>query len=105
MKAFRVVGHYPASKKKQDFTIDVVASDKEDAEHRLYSHIGSRHRVQRRHITIESIDNDRRRKKEINRRKVPEAKRLETSGLTKASGKFAYFENNSQRSCFENDSL
>lgn len=56
MKAFRVVGHYPASKKKQDFTIDVVASDKEDAEHRLYSHIGSRHRVQRRHITIESID-------------------------------------------------
>jgi ribosomal protein L20A (L18A) len=56
MKAFRVVGHYPASKKKQDFTIDVVASDKEDAKHRLYSHIGSRHRVQRRHITIESID-------------------------------------------------
>ena len=57
MKAFRVVGHYPASKKKQDFTIDVVASDEEDARHRLYSHIGSRHRVQRRHITIESIEN------------------------------------------------
>ena len=56
MKAFRVVGHYPASKKKQNFTIDVVASNEEDARHRLYSQIGSRHRVQRRKITIESID-------------------------------------------------
>tara|TARA_B100000902_G_scaffold219136_1_gene208174 strand:+ start:5076 stop:5342 length:267 start_codon:yes stop_codon:yes gene_type:complete len=55
MKAFRVVGHYPASKKKQDFTIDVVASNEDDAKHRLFSHIGSRHRVLRRHITIESI--------------------------------------------------
>jgi len=55
MKAFRVVGHYPASKKKQDFTIDVVASNEDDAQHRLFSHIGSRHRVQRRHIMIESI--------------------------------------------------
>ena len=55
MKAFRVVGHYPASKKKQDFTIDVVAPNEEDAQHRLFSHIGSRHRVQRRHIVIESI--------------------------------------------------
>ncbi len=56
MKAFRVVGHYPASKKKQAFTIDFVASDEEEAKHRLYSHIGSRHRVRRRHITIESVD-------------------------------------------------
>ena len=56
MKAFRIAGHYPASKKKQTFTIDFVASDEEDAKHRLLSHIGSRHRVQRRHITIESID-------------------------------------------------
>ncbi len=56
MKAFRIAGHYPASKKKQNFTIDFVASDEEDAKHRLFSHIGSRHRVQRRHITIESID-------------------------------------------------
>ncbi|MEE3082573.1 MAG: 50S ribosomal protein L18Ae [Candidatus Thermoplasmatota archaeon] len=56
MKAFRIAGHYPASKKNQTFTIDFVASDEEDAKHRLFSHIGSRHRVQRRHITIESID-------------------------------------------------
>ena len=56
MKAFRIAGHYPASKKKQTFTIDFVASDEEDAKHRLYSHIGSRHRVQRRHIMIESIN-------------------------------------------------
>ncbi len=54
MKAFRIVGHYPASKKKQGFTIDVVAPNEEDAQHRLFSHIGSRHRVQRRHIMIES---------------------------------------------------
>ena len=55
MKAFRLTGNYPARKNTQSFCIDLVAQDDVDARHRLYSTIGSRHRVQRRHISIDDI--------------------------------------------------
>jgi ribosomal protein L20A (L18A) len=55
MKAFRLTGNYPVRKNTQSFCIDIVAKDDVDARHRLYSRIGSRHRVQRRHINIEDI--------------------------------------------------
>lgn len=55
MKAFRLTGNYPVRKNTQDFCIDLIATDDVDARHRLYSAIGSRHRVQRRRINIENI--------------------------------------------------
>jgi len=55
MKAFRVTGNYPVRKNTQLFCIDLVAVDEVDARHRLYSTIGSRHRVLRRHISIDDI--------------------------------------------------
>lgn len=55
MKAFRLTGNYPVRKNIQPFSIDIVATDEVDARHRLYSTIGSRHRVQRRHITIDAV--------------------------------------------------
>jgi len=55
MKAFRLTGNYPVRKNIQDFCIDLIATDDIDARHRLYSAIGSRHRVQRRLINIEEV--------------------------------------------------
>ncbi|MAP57578.1 MAG: hypothetical protein CL977_00595 [Euryarchaeota archaeon] len=55
MKAFRLTGNYPVRKNTQDFCIDLIATDDIDARHRLYSAIGSRHRVQRRLINIEEV--------------------------------------------------
>ncbi len=56
MNAYRVVGSFPNGKMRQKFTQDIVASDEADAEHRILSSFGSRHRVKRRTISIESID-------------------------------------------------
>ncbi len=55
MKAFRLSGNYPVRKNIQSFCIDLVAEDDIDARHRLYSTIGSRHRILRRHISIDNI--------------------------------------------------
>ena len=56
MKAFRVDGQAPFGRLRQKFSLDVVASSKDDAEHRVYSIIGSRHKASRRAINIESIN-------------------------------------------------
>lgn len=56
MKAFRVGGQAPFGSLRQKFSLDIVASSKDDAEHRVYSIIGSRHKATRRSITIESIN-------------------------------------------------
>ena len=56
MKAYRAVGSFRARKKQQEFTLDFVASDEEDARHRLYSNFGSRHGVPRRFVNIESLE-------------------------------------------------
>lgn len=56
MKAYRVVGKFPNGKTIQQFTQDVVASDKSQAEHIIYSSLGSRHRATRRSIKIESVE-------------------------------------------------
>ena len=52
MKAFRVDGQAPFGRLRQKFSVDVVASSKSDAEHRVYSMIGSRHKATRRSIDI-----------------------------------------------------
>jgi len=56
MKAFRVDGQAPFGRLRQKFSLDVVATTKADAEHRVYSIIGSRHNAKRRAITIDSIN-------------------------------------------------
>ncbi len=43
-------------KVRQQFTLDVIAADTADAEHRVYSIIGSRHKAKRRKIEINSCD-------------------------------------------------
>lgn len=56
MKAYRVVGKFPNGKNMQDFSQDIVASDEDDARHRVESSFGSRHRVTRRAMKIASIE-------------------------------------------------
>tara|TARA_B100000700_G_scaffold61472_1_gene67392 strand:+ start:1743 stop:2015 length:273 start_codon:yes stop_codon:yes gene_type:complete len=55
MQAFRVSGTAPFGSQRQKFNIDIVASSADDAEHRCYSILGSRHKTTRRKISIESI--------------------------------------------------
>ena len=55
MKAFRAHGSYRAGKKDQPFSVDLVATDEEDAMERLLSTFGSRHRVTRRFILVDGI--------------------------------------------------
>ena len=43
-------------KARQQFSMDIIASDTADAEHRVYSIIGSRHKANRRAIEIKSCD-------------------------------------------------
>ena len=55
MQAFRVSGTAPFGSQRQQFNMDIVASSSDDAEHRCYSIIGSRHKANRRAIKIESV--------------------------------------------------
>jgi large subunit ribosomal protein LX len=55
MQAYRVVGRFPNGRAIQPFTSDIVADSEDDARHRVLSSMGSRHRVSRRFIKIESI--------------------------------------------------
>ncbi len=54
MQAYRVEGTAPFGKQTQAFSQDVVASDNNDAKHRVYSILGSRHKLNRIQIKIES---------------------------------------------------
>ncbi len=56
MKAYRAQGTFRAGKNDQPFTIDLVALDEEDARHRVLSNFGSRHRVPRRFVNIQSLE-------------------------------------------------
>ena len=55
MKAFRARGSYRAGKRDQPFSVDVVATDEDDAMERVLSTFGSRHRVSRRFILVDGI--------------------------------------------------
>ena len=55
MQAFRVSGTAPFDSQRQKFDIDLVADSADDAEHRCYSIIGSRHKANRRSIKIDSV--------------------------------------------------
>ncbi len=56
MKAYRVSGSFPQGKKPQEFTLDIVAADEDDAWHRTYSNFGSRHGVPRRFVKVDSLE-------------------------------------------------
>ena len=54
MQAYRVKGTAPFGKHTQVFSQDVVAADNADAKHRVFSILGSRHKLNRNQINIES---------------------------------------------------
>jgi ribosomal protein L20A (L18A) len=56
MQVFRVKGVAPFGRQKQNFSKDVVASDSDDAMHRVLSILGSKHRINRRQISIDSCE-------------------------------------------------
>jgi large subunit ribosomal protein LX len=55
MKAYRVSGTAPFGSQRQQFSYDLPAEDVDAATNKVYSLLGSRHRVTRRSINIESI--------------------------------------------------
>ena len=55
MKAYRATGTFRSGKHDQPYTLDVVAGSEEEATERVYSNFGSRHRVKRRFIIIDSL--------------------------------------------------
>jgi len=55
MKAFRVTGIAPFGQQRQAFSMDLPATDAADAEHRVYSIMGSRHNATRRSIDLQSV--------------------------------------------------
>ena len=54
MKAYRVTGTLPLGDGAQKFTQDVIAASTTEAEHKVFSTLGSRHKLNRRQIFIES---------------------------------------------------
>jgi len=56
MKAYNASGSFRAGKNDQKFSVDVVAKDKEEAMERVFSNFGSRHRVSRRFILIDEVN-------------------------------------------------
>ena len=56
MKAFRVKGVMPLGAQIQTFTQDVLSNTKAAAEHIVLSNLGSRHKLSRRKITINTIE-------------------------------------------------
>ena len=55
MKAFRARGTFRAGNKDQDYSVDIVAKDKDDAIERVYSNFGSRHRASRRFVFLDEV--------------------------------------------------
>lgn len=56
IKTFRIKGWFRNNSKKQRFTKEFRAYKEEDVIERVYSDIGSRHRVKRNLINIEKIE-------------------------------------------------
>ena len=54
MQAYRVKGTAPFGKQTQVFSQDVIASNNNDAKPRVFSILGSRHKLNRNQINIES---------------------------------------------------
>ena len=55
MKAFKVTGEISKPRLKTPFVKEVLAEKAEHAVEKVYSEIGSKHRVKRCHITISDV--------------------------------------------------
>ncbi|KAA0005204.1 MAG: 50S ribosomal protein L18a [Thermoplasmata archaeon] len=55
MKVYRVEGKFLMGKIWQPFSKEIIGNDENEARERLFSILGSRHRVKRRMIKIDSI--------------------------------------------------
>jgi len=55
MNAYRIKGEMPFGRERGNFTQEIVAKSPKEAEHIILSRLGSRHKVGRRFIKIESI--------------------------------------------------
>ncbi|RJU94638.1 MAG: hypothetical protein DWC03_02295 [Candidatus Poseidoniales archaeon] len=55
MKAYRVSGTAPFGSQRQPFSYDVPAANADAATEKVYSTLGSRHRIMRRKIAIDSV--------------------------------------------------
>ena len=56
MKAFRANGSLRAGKNDQQFSVDIVAPNRDKAMETVFSNFGSKHRVTRRFVNIDSIE-------------------------------------------------
>ena len=55
MKAYRATGTFRSGQPDQPYSLDVVAESEEEATELVYSNFGSRHRVKRRFVIIDSL--------------------------------------------------
>jgi large subunit ribosomal protein LX len=55
MKIYKITGTFLMGDAHQQFTKEVLGKGKSDATERLYSELGSKHKVNRRNISIEKI--------------------------------------------------
>ena len=55
IKVFRIKGVFGEMMGKQKFSYETRALNEKQAEEKVYADIGSRHRMKRRSVTIESI--------------------------------------------------
>ena len=55
MKVYRIEGKFLMGKIWQPFSKEVIGNDENEAKERLFSLLGSRHRVKRRMIKVETI--------------------------------------------------
>ncbi len=55
MKAFKVTGEISKPRLNTPFTKEVIADKSEHAVEKVYSELGSRHRVKRHHIKIADV--------------------------------------------------
>jgi len=55
MKVYRIEGRFLMGKIWQPFSKEVIGNDENEAKERLFSILGSRHRVKRRMIKVEAI--------------------------------------------------
>ena len=55
MKAYRVTGTAPFGSQRQHFSYDFPAENENDAMHQTYSTLGSRHRIKRRSVKVDSV--------------------------------------------------
>jgi large subunit ribosomal protein LX len=56
MNVFKVIGSYKKGKVVQKFTKEILTPNKQQAEEYVYSIMGSKHRLKRREIIIDSIE-------------------------------------------------